>query len=136
MCACTYIVRLWKTVRQKSTKTRPTKTTPSKPRKGKVKKASSHQEVKFCVQAPLKSKVFVAGSFNDWSPEAHRLRKNGGDTYAGKILLAPGRHEYKFVVNGEWKIDSENPAWVPNNQSTLNSVIEVPHTQSAAAAQN
>lgn len=121
------------TARKSTTQRRPTKTTTQRPRKSKVKKTAAQHEVKFSVQAPLRSKVFVAGTFNDWSPSTHRLRKSGSDTYAAKVRLTPGRHEYKFVVNGEWKIDSSNPAWVPNNQSTLNSVIEVPAQQTASA---
>ena len=124
------------TTRKKTSTRRPTKTTTQRPKKSRSRKTDDHQEVKFSVQAPLRSKVFVAGTFNDWSPSEHRLRKNGGDTYAAKVSLTPGRHEYKFVVNGEWKIDSENPAWVPNNQSTLNSVIDVPAPQAVGVGQN
>ena len=41
------------------------------------------------------------------------------------MLLAPGRHEYKFVVNNEWVTDPENPESMPNGQGSNNSVRHV-----------
>jgi 1,4-alpha-glucan branching enzyme len=70
--------------------------------------------------------VRLAGSFNGWDPEARRLtRKNGNGTYATTLLLPRGRHEYKFLVNGEWQCDPACPNWVPNEHGTLNSVVEI-----------
>jgi hypothetical protein len=40
-------------------------------------------------------------------------------------MLPPGEHEYKFVVNGDWRIDGSNPQWTPNDVGSLNSVINV-----------
>ena len=94
---------------------------------------NGRQKVKFHVQAPAKKKVFVAGTFNDWDPAANRLRQNGNSTYAANIRLAPGRYEYKFVIDGEWLIDTENSDWILNDMGSLNSVIVVSDRHSAAA---
>ena len=39
------------------------------------------------------------------------------------MMLAPGVYEYKFVVNGDWKIDERNPNFTPNDIGSLNSVL-------------
>ena len=41
------------------------------------------------------------------------------------MMLEPGTYEYKFVVDGEWKLDSNNPNFAPNDLGTLNSVLVV-----------
>ena len=41
------------------------------------------------------------------------------------MLLPVGRHEYKFIVDGEWHSDPACPDWVWNEHGTRNSIIEV-----------
>ncbi len=67
--------------------------------------------------------VAVAGSFNEWLPDKQLIDKNGDGIYTGTMMLAPGVYEYKFVVNGEWKIDEHNPNFTPNDIGSLNSVL-------------
>merc|ERR1719319_1064626 len=38
--------------------------------------------------------------------------------------LAPGRHEYKILVDGDWRIDDSVPS-VPNDMGSSNNVLEV-----------
>lgn len=72
------------------------------------------------------SKVSVAGSFNDWDPESTPLKdKANNGTFTRSILLEPGRYEYKFVIDGVWCVDPECREWVPNNEGSLNSVIQI-----------
>jgi C-terminal processing protease CtpA/Prc len=52
--------------------------------------------------------VFVAGSFNQWSPRTTRLEREG-DAWVGEILAEPGEHTYKFVVDDTWMTDPANP---------------------------
>lgn len=87
---------------------------------------SRGKKVSFQVTAEPGSEVFVAGSFNNWNPTQYRMHDNPGSGHCKTMLsLPPGRHEYKFVVNGEWCIDSDCAEWVPNDQGSLNSVILV-----------
>ena len=69
--------------------------------------------------------VFVAGSFSDWQPQYRLNDKEGRGVYTARILLAPGEYEYKFVVDGEWRLDAANPNFVPNDFGTLNSLLTV-----------
>jgi 1,4-alpha-glucan branching enzyme len=82
-------------------------------------------EVEFRARAAPESVVFLAGSFNSWDPAAHHMRHIGDGLFQARVTLPPGRHEYKFVVNGEWMIDEECDRWVPNSAGTLNSVIDL-----------
>lgn len=88
--------------------------------------SSKGKRVKFQVEAEPGSDVFVAGSFNNWNPKKHRMKDNPGSGHCKTALvLPPGRHEYKFIVNGEWRVDPNCPEWAPNDQGSLNSVITV-----------
>lgn len=68
--------------------------------------------------------VFLAGDFNEWNPRAHRMFKKEG-CFKRKIKLAPGAHEYKFVVDGEWRTDPAAMEQRPNEFGSLNSVIHI-----------
>ncbi|MCD6502034.1 hypothetical protein J7L01_05485, partial [bacterium] len=49
---------------------------------------------------PSAKEVFVAGSFNDWSESATPMESDGEGNWSATLDLAPGRYEYKFVVDG------------------------------------
>lgn len=52
--------------------------------------------------------VLLAGAFNGWSTTATPMTRDG-DTWSAVIPLQPGKHEYKFVVDGQWTADPDNP---------------------------
>jgi len=68
--------------------------------------------------------VAVAGSFSDWSPRTMKDKDNSG-VYRCRLLLEPGEYQYKFLVDGQWRTDSSNPDFVPNEYGSLNSVLVV-----------
>ena len=92
-----------------------------------VKKATPKtQRVVFSVRAEVGSKVFVAGSFNNWDPTAKEMvDKNSDGNYTATLSLAPGAHQYKFVIDGTWCADPEFADWIQNDHGTLNSVKNV-----------
>jgi 1,4-alpha-glucan branching enzyme len=92
----------------------------TKPRKP----ASDKKRVRFEIQAEKGSDVYVAGTFNEWNPRQHKLTCRKG-VYSTSIVLARGKHEYKFVVNGVWCVDPECSEWTPNGLGSLNSVLVV-----------
>lgn len=82
--------------------------------------------VTFQTLARLGSRVFVAGTFNDWNPSSHPLEYRAEDgVFQTTLLLAPGYYEYKFVIDGLWHIDCSCPNWVLNPSGGLNSVLTV-----------
>ena len=69
--------------------------------------------------------VFVAGSFNGWKPESTPLACLGNGRWAGDLAVKPGRHEYLFVVDGQWLPDPNAKESVQNPFGGKNSVLEV-----------
>ena len=69
--------------------------------------------------------VLIAGSFNDWQPVRKMEDRNGDGVYRCRLLLEPGIYYYKFLIDGEWRSDSSNPNFVPNEFGSLNSVLEI-----------
>ena len=56
--------------------------------------------------------VAVAGTFNSWVGDSVPLTRVGAATWQATVLAKPGRHHYKYVVNGrDWILDPANP-WV------------------------
>ena len=94
--------------------------------KQKVKaKAPARRSVTFsCEDAPGRE-IFVAGSFCNWEPKYRLTDRDGSGKYSCRVLLEPGDYQYKFVVDGEWRLDAANPNFVPNDYGTLNSLLTV-----------
>ncbi|MGO8926029.1 MAG: hypothetical protein ACLQU3_03910 [Limisphaerales bacterium] len=69
--------------------------------------------------------VSLSGDFNGWSPSATPMRRDSSGHWETTADLAPGRYQYKFVVDGEWVPDPHAHENVWNQHGTLNSVIEV-----------
>jgi len=84
------------------------------------------KKVKFELEAEAGSSVSVAGTFNGWDPTKNPMKDN---PHSGKfvttLLLAPGRYEYKFVVNGDWRVDPNCTEWTPNDCGSLNNLMTV-----------
>lgn len=69
--------------------------------------------------------VIVTGSFNRWNHSGYRMGYIGGQ-WVLPIYLEPGRHSYKFIVNGNWMMDPDNPLWEQNEyRGDGNSVLWV-----------
>jgi len=75
---------------------------------------------------PNARKVYLAGDFNDWAPEARRMRRlhKNEDRFVCTLDLPPGRYEFKYFVDGEWMCCPHAPR-VTNDVGSDNSVIEV-----------
>jgi len=70
------------------------------------------------------AEAFLVGDFNHWNPKSHRMTRKDG-IFQKKLKLAPGRYEYKFIVDGEWRIDPSAGEQRPNEFGSMNSVIHV-----------
>jgi 1,4-alpha-glucan branching enzyme len=73
--------------------------------------------------------VRIAGDFNGWVPDRGVLSHVEADGEARvwtKILeLAPGTYQYKYVVDGAWREDPENPQASPGPAGARNSLLVV-----------
>ena len=83
------------------------------------------KRVTFSLHAPEASQVCVAGTFNQWDPEARPLKRDKKGTWRTWTNLEPGRYEYLFVVNGQWQEDPACPEICDNNFGSSNSVLRL-----------
>lgn len=68
--------------------------------------------------------VVLSGSFNNWDTEALPM-KRVEEGWTHSIHLSGGKHHYKFIVDGKWILDPENPVREYDQSSRINSVYMV-----------
>ncbi len=81
--------------------------------------------VLFTYDAPNAENVYIAGSFNDWNASKDKLTKNKEGIWEIILKLSPGKYQYKFVVDGNWYFDQDNPDTEDDGYGGANSVIEI-----------
>lgn len=87
---------------------------------------ASAQEVEFVLVCLGARHVYVCGDFNDWQPASLRMIGTAGTgMWKKRLVLPPGRHEYKYIVDGTWLHDPEARENIRNAYGSLNSVLEV-----------
>ncbi|CAL5339587.1 unnamed protein product [Camellia sinensis] len=68
-------------------------------------------------------RVFLSGSFTRWTEHIPMSPMEGSPTVFQVICsLTPGYHQYKFIVDGEWRHD-ENEVFVSGNYGVVNTLI-------------
>lgn len=92
-------------------------------RKSSVKQEDILQVV-FSYDNPEADSVFVAGSFNGWTPDL-QMKKESSGIWKASIMLSPGYYYYKFVVDGAWIPDPANPVQVNDGGDSFNSILKV-----------
>ncbi len=83
------------------------------------------KKTSFTLSAPEAQQVFVAGCFNDWDPTANPLEREEDGTWTCSLVLEPGEHEYRFVVDGCWWDDPLAVERRPNDFGCENCVVVV-----------
>jgi len=82
--------------------------------------------VEFRLNLPGVRSATLAGSFNDWDLQRNPLSKDANGSWKATVLLAPGRYEYRFVIDGaQWFSDPGAKESVPNGFGSTNSVVVV-----------
>ena len=80
---------------------------------------------KFSYYDPEAGAVFLAGTFNGWNATANPMKKLESGTWVITVELGPGTHDYKFVVDGAWITDFDNPASAPDPYGGVNSIVVI-----------
>jgi len=80
----------------------------------------------FNFYAPEAKDVYVVGDFNNWelNNEARLIRKETG-SWEKRLYLVPGHYKYKFIVDGLYFEDPENPRKETNDYGNIYSVFEL-----------
>jgi len=66
-------------------------------------------------------KVALAGTFNDWDKNKNIMTKTDSG-WVAELDLTGGKCHYKFVVDGEWITDPQNPVKEYDSNGFINSV--------------
>lgn len=69
-------------------------------------------------------KVFLAGSFNEWSENNLPMYKNETGWYLD-VFLSEGTHFYKYIADNIWLTDPDNPNIKNDAEGNQNSCIEI-----------
>jgi 1,4-alpha-glucan branching enzyme len=108
-------------------------TSPGRPKAPAARSESKPEEktretkqkpIEFSLKAPQASSAVIAGSFNNWDTHKTPMQRDG-DGWKAKVTLAPGRYEYRFVVDGQWITDPNCKETVRNDYGSTNSVLVV-----------
>lgn len=68
--------------------------------------------------------VVLSGSFNNWH-QSELVFGRESDEWVCRIDLEPGKHLYKFIVDGNWLLDPGNPNKEEDDYGLYNSVLVV-----------
>ncbi|MEM7622886.1 MAG: AAA family ATPase [Planctomycetota bacterium] len=81
------------------------------------------RRILFVQPLELGDRVCVAGSFNEWDPHRHWMRRNDElGIHELAVDVEPGVHEYRLVVDGVW-VDDPYAARTSNNEYGGNNAI-------------
>lgn len=92
--------------------------------------------VRFEFTHPTATTVCIAGTFNDWQPEAKPMHPLGDGRWLKETALPPGTYEYCLVVDGEWMPDPLAKETVPNPFGGRNSMLKVASSPEASHLTN
>ena len=93
--------------------------------KSKPNQKGKRRKVTFTLDYPGASEVILVGDFNQWDPKIHPMKADASGVWKKATLLYPGRYEYRFWVDGQWKNDPANPQMCLNSFGTYNNFIDV-----------
>ena len=83
------------------------------------------RRVIFALEAPDAAQVALLGEFNAWNPKAHPMKRDYSGVWKKIVMLPPGRYEYRFLVDGQWRCDPRNSDICSNCFGTQNNVLVV-----------
>jgi 1,4-alpha-glucan branching enzyme len=79
-----------------------------------AKPSKDLQKQTFRFTAPGATSVLLVGDFTRWQQQAIPMRQDKSGICTTTVELAPGKHTYRFLVDGEWRDDPECTLRAPN----------------------
>jgi 1,4-alpha-glucan branching enzyme len=83
------------------------------------------EKVTFSFTAPEARSVLLAGDFTGWQEAPLELKKSKDGVWKKTISLAPGRYEYRLLVDGQWQDDPTCREHQPNQFGGSNCICTV-----------
>jgi 1,4-alpha-glucan branching enzyme len=93
--------------------------------KRELNEKAAFKQVKFVYDMPNAESASVTGDFCEWQTDRYPLRKDKDGLWTTTITLAPGRYEYRFLIDGEWVNDPKCTERTANEFGGENCVLQV-----------
>ena len=96
------------------------------PQAAETASASNIKKIRFAIDAPAAKEIYIVGDFNYWKiNEDSRLTQFENGRWEKNMDLTSGRYKYKFVIDGEWVLDSQNLEREQNPFGTFDSILKL-----------
>ena len=82
------------------------------------------KKVPLKVKADGAREVVLTGDFTQWAKDRVRLTPTAGGEWITVLELAPGKYQYRLIVDGDWRDHPEAPK-VGNPFGTQNCILTV-----------
>jgi 1,4-alpha-glucan branching enzyme len=79
----------------------------------------------FRFSSPTATSVLLVGDFTHWQQRGIPMQKGKDGIWTATVPLSPGKHTYRFIVDGDWRDDPECKLRVPNPYGTQDMVRQV-----------
>jgi 1,4-alpha-glucan branching enzyme len=79
----------------------------------------------FRISAPTAMSVLLVGDFTHWQKHGIPMQKGKDGIWVATVELSPGKHGYRFIVDGDWQDDPECTFRVSNPYGSQNMVRQV-----------
>ena len=79
----------------------------------------------FSFTAPAATSVQLVGDFTQWGQKPISMQRAADGVWRTAVSLPPGTHQYRFLVDGEWRDDPECGLRVSNPFGSQDAVREV-----------
>ena len=69
----------------------------------------------------------LVGEFNDWSADAHPLKRRKDGSFSVALSLKPGQqYRFRYLLDGaRWENDGQADSYAPNEFGAEDSVLQV-----------
>jgi len=61
----------------------------------------------FQFSEPDANNVLLVGDFTQWDQQPIALKRQKDGVWKATVALEPGTHEYRFLVDGQWRDDMQ-----------------------------
>lgn len=82
-------------------------------------------ETIFKISLPEAKEVHLCGDFNDWRKDEETLMTKNNGSWIKRLVLKPGQYHYRFIVDGEWITDPNNPSCERNPYGEFDSLLSL-----------
>ena len=94
-------------------------------KKTNTKSSANGRTQTFSFRAPDALSVQLVGDFTQWQERPINLQKGADGIWRTTVLIAPGAHHYRFLVDGEWRDDPECALRTQNPYGSQNRMRQV-----------